>query len=409
LAPRRAALRAESSLTTVTRQEETERLRRLPEATMQEFHDAGILRVIQPATFGGFEADFICQIDLTYEIARSCGASGWVYAVLSAHGAMIANFSERAQQEVWGDDPCALASSSLSSIGRFKRVEGGYLVSGFWRYSSGYDYCAYLVAGADAAEPDETDRRSRRRFLLPIPALEIVDDWQVLGLAGTGSKSLRGEDVFAPERRSITDREFLSNAGPGRSLHDHCHLYRLSRYAHPGPLSLAMAGVGIAQHAVDYCSAHVDRMGVGRTSAVEREAIRHDIAEATTEVDAARLLIRRTVSEIERAGKARMEPVPRALVELVARDRHFATLYALRATDRLFRAAGSQEPGVLVRWLRATDLPLPPTVKRRSAARPPPMARPRSEAQRGSMAYPPSTAAARHFTARMAAAGLAAR
>src|SRR6516225_8627328 len=133
------------------RQQEAERLRRLPEATMQEFHDAGILRVIQPAAFGGFEADFICQIDLTYEIAHSCGASGWVYAVLSAHAAMIANFSERAQQEVWSDDPCALASSSLSSIGRFKRVDGGCLVSGFWRYSSGCDYCAWLVAGADAS------------------------------------------------------------------------------------------------------------------------------------------------------------------------------------------------------------------------------------------------------------------
>src|SRR6516225_10077655 len=170
------------------RQQEAERLRRLPEATMQEFHDAGILRVIQPAAFGGFEADLICQIDLTYEIARACGASGWVYAVLSAHAAMIANFSERAQQAVWGDDPLALASSSLSSIGRFKAVDGGYLVSGFWRYSSGCDYCAWLVAGADAEEPDETGRRVRRRFLLPNSALEIVDDWHVLGLAGTGSK-----------------------------------------------------------------------------------------------------------------------------------------------------------------------------------------------------------------------------
>jgi 3-hydroxy-9,10-secoandrosta-1,3,5(10)-triene-9,17-dione monooxygenase len=153
-------------------------------------------------------------------------------------------------------------------------------------------------------------RRSRRRFLLPISALEIVDDWHVLGLAGTGSKSLRGEDVFVPEWRSLSDREFLGNTGPGRSLHDHCHLYRLSRHAHPGPLSLAMAGVGIAQHAVEYCTANADRMGVGRTSAVEREAIRHDLAEATTEVDAARLLIRRTVGEIECLGKARVEPVP---------------------------------------------------------------------------------------------------
>lgn len=60
-----------------------ERLRRLPEATMQEFHDAGILRVIQPAAFGGFEADFICQVDLTYEIARSCGAECSAAATVS--------------------------------------------------------------------------------------------------------------------------------------------------------------------------------------------------------------------------------------------------------------------------------------------------------------------------------------
>ena len=102
----------------VERQHEAERLRRLPEITMAEFHEAGILRAIQPVVFGGFEADFINQIDLTYEISRACGASGWVYAVLSAHAAMIANFSERAQQEVWGANPRALASSSLSSMGR---------------------------------------------------------------------------------------------------------------------------------------------------------------------------------------------------------------------------------------------------------------------------------------------------
>lgn len=95
--------------------------------------------MIQPAAFGGSEADFICQIDSTHEIARACGASGRVCALLSAHAAMIANFSGRAQQEVWGEDPGALASSSLSSIGRFRRVDGGYLVSVFWRHSSGCD------------------------------------------------------------------------------------------------------------------------------------------------------------------------------------------------------------------------------------------------------------------------------
>lgn len=45
---------------------------------MQEFHDAGILRVVQPGAFGGFEADFLCQIDLTGKITLLCAASAGV-------------------------------------------------------------------------------------------------------------------------------------------------------------------------------------------------------------------------------------------------------------------------------------------------------------------------------------------
>jgi 3-hydroxy-9,10-secoandrosta-1,3,5(10)-triene-9,17-dione monooxygenase len=298
----------------VERQVEAERLRRLPEATMAEFHEAGILRVIQPVAFGGFEADFINQIDITFTIARCCGASGWVYAVLSAHAAMIANFPERAQEEVWGSNSQALAASSLFAMGDCRRVPGGYVVDGFWHYASGVDYCAYLVAGAKSDEVDEAGMPRRIRFLLPIAEMEIIDDWQVMGLAGTGSKSLRARDLFVPDWRAIGDGEFLDNHGAGRRLHDHCHLYRMSRAAHPGPLSLAMAGVGIAQHAVDYFTEHLDRMGVGRTNPAEREVIRHDLAEAAAEADAARLLIRRTVAEVEHAAKERIDPAPPALI-----------------------------------------------------------------------------------------------
>jgi alkylation response protein AidB-like acyl-CoA dehydrogenase len=323
------------------RQSETEEGRRLPDATMREFHETGILRVIQPVRFGGFEADFLDQVDMVFAIARACGASGWVYAVLSAHAAMIANFPERAQEEVWGHDPLALASSSLFDMGRYRRVAGGYVVTGFWRYSSGCDFCARLVAGAAPETAADGEGRQRLRFLLPIAEMEIVDDWHVMGLAGTGSKSLRACELFVPECLAISDAEFLDNRGPGRKLHDHSHLYRMSRAAHPGPLSLAMAGVGIAQHAVDYAQEHLDRMGVGRTSAVEREAIRHDLAESAAEADAARLLLRRTVRQIEETARDRIDPPP-DLVALAARDRHFATRLALRATERLFRAAGSR-------------------------------------------------------------------
>jgi 3-hydroxy-9,10-secoandrosta-1,3,5(10)-triene-9,17-dione monooxygenase len=202
----------------LARQAEAERLRRLPEVTIQEFHAAGILRAIQPVAFGGFETDFIDLIDIAFEIARACGASGWVYAVLGAHAAMLANFSERAQEEVWGRNPNTLAASSLTAMRRFKRVDGGYIVSGYWRYASGCEYCTYLIAGGEAEEGDTEGRRPRRRFLLPIAEMDMIDDWHVMGLAGTGSKSLRAQDLFIPEWRSLS-KHALHRWGPVASRH----------------------------------------------------------------------------------------------------------------------------------------------------------------------------------------------
>jgi 3-hydroxy-9,10-secoandrosta-1,3,5(10)-triene-9,17-dione monooxygenase len=50
---------------------------------------------------------------------------------------------------------------------------------------------------------------------------EIIDNWDVLGLRGTGSKRVVVEDVFVPERRTI-DSIFRLDAppAPGRTVHD---------------------------------------------------------------------------------------------------------------------------------------------------------------------------------------------
>src|SRR5208282_2065274 len=127
-------------------------------------------------------------------------------------------------------------------MGRCRPVVGSWVVNGHWRYASGCDYCAHLVAGAEAEGAYDKRRPLRWRFLLPIVGMEIIDDRHVMGLVGTGSKSLRVRDLFVPEWLGITDHEFLTNTGPGRKIHDHCRHYRLSRATHPGPLSLPWPG-----------------------------------------------------------------------------------------------------------------------------------------------------------------------
>lgn len=63
-------------------------------------------------------------------------------------------------------------------MGRFRRVNGGYIVSRHWPYLSGCDYCTYLVAGAEPESAAGRGKpRSRMRLLLPLAGMEIIDDW----------------------------------------------------------------------------------------------------------------------------------------------------------------------------------------------------------------------------------------
>src|SRR5271168_2956662 len=95
--------------------------RQLPAQTIAEYRDAGILRILQPKRFGGMQGRFSLFSRIVEELTYGCASSAWVYAVLAEHQWIIAQYPEEAQVDVWGDDPEAVASSSLApraEIGR---------------------------------------------------------------------------------------------------------------------------------------------------------------------------------------------------------------------------------------------------------------------------------------------------
>src|SRR5438552_10569132 len=162
--------------------------RRLPAETIGEFHAAGILRILQPRRFGGIEGRFSLFSRIVEELTFGCASSAWVYAVLAEHQWIIAQYPERAQIDVWGDDPEAVAASSLAPRAAARPVAGGWRLSGRYSFSSGCDYAQWAILGAFLGEMG--DPRHIAYLLVPLAEVEIVDDWQVLGLLGTGSKSL---------------------------------------------------------------------------------------------------------------------------------------------------------------------------------------------------------------------------
>ena len=229
------------------RAEQTERDRKVPDEVVAEMKRAGMFRALQSRRFRGLEshpADFFGAI---VELASACPSTGWILGIMGIHQFELANLPLQLQEDVLAEDPDTLISSSYGPQGTVTRVEGGFMLSGQWKSSSGVDHAGWVVLGGvePPAEPD--GKPAPRIFYVPLSQASVLDDWYVMGLGGTGSKSVVLEDVFVPEHRSSVRGGFQGRDESTPRVND-APLYRLPQglmYLLPG----AAPAIGAARGA----------------------------------------------------------------------------------------------------------------------------------------------------------------
>ena len=86
---------------------------RVPDETVQEFHDAGFFKILQPEQWGGYAMDPQVFYAVGLEVAKHCPSSAWILGVIAVHNWQLAVFDDQAAQDVWAEDPSVLISSSF--------------------------------------------------------------------------------------------------------------------------------------------------------------------------------------------------------------------------------------------------------------------------------------------------------
>ena len=319
--------------------------RRLPSETIAEYHAAGILRVLQPKCFGGMQGRFSLFSRIVEELTYGCASSAWVYAVLAEHQWIVAQYPEEAQIDVWGNDPEAVASSSLAPRAAAKRVSGGWRLSGRYSFSSGCDYAQWAILGAFLGETG--DPRHIAYLLAPLAEVEVVDDWQVLGLAGTGSKSLVLHDVFIPEHRCVMVSDLFAGTPPGALVHPDYPVLRAPR-GFLVSYSLPPVAIALGRRALDIaCAALAGRVSRGVTKLAESEVVQMAIGEAAAAIDVATMLLH-TGRESSTAAVSSGRKITEAEALRARRDMVYAQHQVSWALDRLCEMNGA-------RWVYDSD------------------------------------------------------
>ena len=316
---------------------ETEQLRRLPDETLKELHDVGLLAAAAPVELGGLGHDPGTIAETAMVLARGSGAAAWCGGNWAVHTLLMTMFSEQAQREVFGPPAprMPVVSTGFSPLrGATDLVDGGALITGQWDFASGVDHAAWVVVMAIGP-------RGPLAHLVPTADLDIVDTWHTSGLRGTGSKDVRAEGVFVPEYRLLEMGDPSEGRSAGRDLYPELPFLRLPLGSFFG-CAVVGTTVGLAQGALEIFQ---ERTGgnVGGLSGVKastRPEIHHKLGESAADVHAATNVVRATFADMRAAALSGQQPDIEARLRW-RRDPAWAAKTAVRSVSRLYEVGGA--------------------------------------------------------------------
>lgn len=322
------------------RADETEKLRKLHPDTINELRASGLMRVLQPARYGGGEYDYPLFLEVLYELARGCASTAWCGFNYGGHNWILGMFPAEAQQAVWGETPDLLIASSLIyTAGTAEPVDGGYRITGKWPFSSGVDWAEFILVGATIPETATNEGSAWRIAVLPRSEVEVIDTWHVSGLAGTGSNHIAVQDRWVPSYMVIDTDEIRGDATAGSAVNPGA-LYRLPVL---GVFSYLVTAVilGNAAEAIDEYVAGVKARATtySQSDASRFTTVHQKIAEARSLVDAAHALMRQDNEEAMAIAEKGRAPSIETKVRW-RRNAAYQALMGVRATDILYAAGG---------------------------------------------------------------------
>ncbi len=311
----------------------------LPE-NAADLNRTGLARILQPKRWGGMELPYQAIFEIPEIVGRGCVSTAWNLSNLLAHHWMLALYEEQAQAEIWNADPDAMIASGIAfPQGRGRMVDGGIEISGLWNFSSAVTPSTWNMLACVVRDGEKVV--DYRMCLVPMSDYEVLDDWQVMGLKGTGSRSVRCDKVFVPQHRALSmTHHRRGEPFPGWRTNPQA-VFRVPFGGLSGHCLLGCL-VGNAQAMFDAISGMVRERSTSYTTLKMRDlgTVQARIGLAGAQIDAARTMARADCAEGQRMAEEGIE----ASIELKLKQKRncaFGAKLTVDAVDTLYALAGA--------------------------------------------------------------------
>jgi alkylation response protein AidB-like acyl-CoA dehydrogenase len=315
----------------------TEQERRVTSEVVAALTDAGIHRMNVPRRYGGYQTPLHTQVDALAEVAGACGSAAFVALIQAGCSYIAALFPDEAQDEIFAR-PDIRVGGTLIPGATAVATGDGYVVNGTSGFATGCqnaDWHLLTVRVESAEGPPEVLWTA-----VPMAELEILDDWHVSGLAGSGSNSVVAHDVFVPAHRvlpvgPLLGGEFASKANAEDPFYRMPVLLLFCAWAAPGAL-------GVARAALAEFTERIHRRGITYTfhERQNEATVTHlQAAEAAMKISCAELLTGDFVARIE-SGADSGEPYRQEERARIRAQSGYVTRLCKEAVDLIGRRPG---------------------------------------------------------------------
>jgi 3-hydroxy-9,10-secoandrosta-1,3,5(10)-triene-9,17-dione monooxygenase len=321
-------------------QSEAEENRRLSPEVIEALIGSGLLELATSRRMGGTEAHPVTLVEVGRELSRGCVALGWLYGLTAGHQWYL-SASERLQEEV-RDSPTGLIVDSLVPGGKAENVDGGFRLSGHWKWVSGVEWCSWAGLAFLGKLPEREEPEMLVAFV-PREELTILDTWDTVGLRGTASNEVTLENALVPRHRIFALGRFAHDNVPQGEVAEEGTVFKIP-FMGIAAIHLCFPALGGAQRAIEEF-AHWTKVRVRayeRTTASEAPFSQLTLADAWSKWDAAHALmiqyVRDQWAKASEVGRVALEDETRARMFA---QRAFIARTSAELTNQLFLDSGA--------------------------------------------------------------------
>lgn len=187
----------EDTIRTIREQShEMEQTGRLTSQALELIYDHQLFKLFVPKELGGNMTPLPEALRIFEETAWIDGSLGWLVNIGSGGGFFTSSISPEVSPRLFANREAVIAGSGFPA-GKAKPVEGGFVVSGQWKFCSGSTHATIFTANA------VIDNDPIRSFIFLPEQVQILPDWNAFGLKATSSHSIIVKEVFVPEEMTF--------------------------------------------------------------------------------------------------------------------------------------------------------------------------------------------------------------